>query len=142
MTPTIDNLKELIKKCISEVNVKGVPQTHREPRRAHVAKQSKWPPENPIQKPYNRPKPTINPYQGYIDRLLKAIAGDDLRNVSGGHAEEEDDLVIFRLQFKLMNQLALEKLLGFTEKHLGQVRIYPEEHSIVVELRLKKKKAV
>jgi hypothetical protein len=31
-------------------------------------------------------------------------------------------------------------VLDVTEKHLGQVRLYPDEHSIVIELRIRKRK--
>ena len=79
-----------------------------------------------------------NPHAPQASKIIQSIVGDDVKNVTGWNTKEDGNIVTFRINMKLINQLSLENILEFTERGHGQVRLYPEEYSVVLEIKVKK----
>lgn len=86
-------------------------------------------------------KPIPNPYESFISKIIELIVGQNKKFVSGWNIQEENGVVVFKIQFKLINQQILENILSFIKTQRYQMRMYPEEYSIILEIKINKQQA-
>lgn len=69
--------------------------------------------------------------------IMKMLQPEDRRRISQWNAEVDGHLVRFTFQFKLLSQLAIESLMELVDRNGGEIRMFPGNYTVAVEMRFR-----
>lgn len=69
--------------------------------------------------------------------MMKMLQPEDRKRISQWNVEQEGNLVKFTFQFKLLSQLAVENLVELVDRNGGELRMYPGNYAVAVEMKFR-----